>query len=316
MDLAALIHDAKPNDTLQIPAGRVFGTVFIDKPLTLLARGQVVLDGQHAATCLRIRLSGPGVVKVVGFTIVGGAATEGGGGVWLEAGTLELTDCVVRFNKAPAYGGGGLFVAGGSALVTRCRFEANTGRQGGGILVDNDGALTLSHSTLIQNAAVEGGGLRAKEGAKVEVFACTIADNKVVGDLANGAALSLSGTTTRAPTVTVSHSIISERARGPSCVSNSPRLPGALVLERSILPEWCSDLPAKDCEFTAAGFVASGSEPYLLASSSKAIGRGDSRAFAPDSRDVTGRPCLAGMRVDLGAFAFTGASSGASSLGY
>ena len=129
-------------------------------------------------------------------------------------------DCIVRFNKAPLYGGGGLYVCDAKARVTRCRFEANTGRQGGAILVDGVGELRLENSTVIQNAAVEGGGLRVKEGARAELFACTIADNKVVGDNAAGGALHLSGTTTRAPSLTVSNCIIWAR-RGASSNSAS-----------------------------------------------------------------------------------------------
>ncbi|MBE2249171.1 MAG: right-handed parallel beta-helix repeat-containing protein [Myxococcus sp.] len=311
MDLALALHDAKPNDTISIPGGRYTGVLELTKPVTLLARGQVVLDAKHAGPCLRIRTDG--LVRISGCTIVGGDGGEGGGGIALLSGSLELSDCVVRFNKAPAYGGGGLYVGGGSALVSRCRFEANTGRQGGGILVDEDGELRLEHSTLIQNAAVEGGGLRAKEGAKVTVFACTIADNKVVGDAANGAALHVSGTTTRAPTVSVSNSIISERARGPSCIFNWPKHPGALTITRSLLPEWSKGL-GTDCLYGAAGFALEGVEPYLLSASSPAIGKADPAAFAPGSKDVTGRPCARGMQADLGAFAFAPRSS--SAIGY
>ena len=311
MDLALALRDAKPNDTISIPGGRYTGILDITKPVTLLARGQVVLDAKHAGPCVRIRCEG--LVRISGCTIVGGEATEGGGGIELQQGTLELSDCVVRFNKAPTYGGGGLYIGGGKALVTRCRFEANTGRQGGGILVDEAGELRLEHSTLIQNAAIEGGGLRAKEGAKVTVFACTIADNKAVGDAANGAALHVSGTTTRAPTVSVSNCIISERAKGPSCIFNSPKLPGALTLTKSLLPEWSKGL-GTDCFYGAAGFAMTGVEPYLLSDSSQAVGKADSTAYTPGSKDVTGRPCLRGMQADLGAFSFTPKSS--SAVGY
>lgn len=307
MDLAQALKDAKPNDTLQLPAGRYSGSFEVTKPLTLLARGQVVLDAQHSGPCVRVRSEG--VVRIVGCTLVGGAAREAGGGVCLEQGRLELLDCVVRFNQAPAYGGGGLYLGGGSALVSRCRFEANTGRQGGGIRVDEDAELRLEHSTLIQNAAVEGGGLRAKEGAKVTVFACTIADNKAVGDAAAGAAVHLGGTTTRAPTVSLSHVVISERAKGPACVFNWPKHPGTLTITRSLLPEWCAGL-GTDCVYGPAGFEQRGVEPYLLSASSPAVGKGQASAFAPGAKDVAGRPCVTGMRADLGAFAFVAGSSG------
>ncbi|MCA2980195.1 MAG: hypothetical protein INH41_28755 [Myxococcaceae bacterium] len=312
MDLAQALSDAKPNDTVQVPAGRYCGTFTIDKPLTLLARGQVVLDAQHAGPVLTIATEG--LVRVSGCTLVGGAAREAGGGVALLKGRLELSDSVVRFNKAPAYGGGGLFVAGSAqALVTRCRFEANTGRQGGAILVDDEGGLRLEHSALLQNAATDGGGLRVKEGARADVFACTLADNKVVGEPAVGSAVSLGGSTTRAPTVTLSHCVISERAAGPALLHNGPKCPGTLVVTRSLLPEWANGL-GTDCVFGPAGFTLSGTEPYQVGEASPAVGAGDVSAFEAGAKDVLGRPRLRGGKVDLGAFAFV--AGGSSALPY
>jgi hypothetical protein len=270
MDLALALRDAKPNDTIQIPGGRYTGSLEITKPVTLLARGQVVLDGKHQGPSLRIATDG--VVRIPGCTIVGGNGNDPGGGIALMKGRLELTECVVRFNKAPSYGGGGLYVGAATALVSRCRFEANTGRQGGAILVDDVGELRLEFSTIIQNAAVHGGGLRVKEGAKADVFACTFADNKVVGDGASGGALHLGGTMSRAPTVTVSHCIFSERAKAAPLVFNFPKHPGALTVTKSLLPDWAKDVGA-DCVYGAAEFSGDGSEPYLLSERSPAIGK-------------------------------------------
>ena len=73
MDLALALRDAKPNDTISIPGGRYTGILDITKPVTLLARGQVVLDAKHAGPCVRIRCEG--LVRISGCTIVGGEAT-------------------------------------------------------------------------------------------------------------------------------------------------------------------------------------------------------------------------------------------------
>lgn len=313
MDLAQAVRDAKPGDTLKVPAGRYTVNLELTRPITLLAMGQVVLDGVHSGSVVRV--STEGLVRLSGFTIVGGNAPEAGGGVALFDGQLELSDCTVRFNKAPLYGGGGLFVRDGKAKVTRCRFEANTGRQGGAILVDGTAELRLEDSTIIQNAAVLGGGLLVKEGAKAEVFACTLADNKVVGEGCQGGALHLGGTTTRAPTVSLTSSIVSERAEGPSCLFNSPKLPGTLTITRSLLPAWCKALGGEGNRFAEAAFVMAGAEPYLLSEKSPAIGAADPSAFGPTSKDVTGKPRVKGGRADLGAFAFTGGSA-ASNLPY
>ncbi|MFZ5439122.1 MAG: right-handed parallel beta-helix repeat-containing protein [Myxococcota bacterium] len=307
MDLVQAVRDAKPGDSLKVPAGRYTVNLELTKPLTLLAMGQVVLDGVHSGSVVRVATDG--LVRLSGFLIVGGNAPEAGGGVALMEGQLELSDCTFRFNKAPLYGGGGLFLHDGKARVSRCRFEANTGRQGGAILVDGTAELRLEDSAIIQNAAVLGGGLLVKEGAKVELTGCTLADNKVVGDGCAGGAIHVGGTTTRAPTVSVSNSIVSERAEGPVCVFNSPKLPGALTVTRSLLPPW-SKLEGNGNRFAEAAFVMTGTEPYLLSDKSPAVGAADPSAFGPTSKDVTGKPRLKNGRADLGAFAFTGGGGG------
>ncbi len=304
MDLAAEIRDAKPHDTVKVPAGRYTVNLEITKPLTLLAMGQVVFDGVHSGSVIRV--SSEGLVRLSGFMIVGGNAAEAGGAVCVTNGQVELTDCTLRFNKAPMYGGGGLYVRDAKVVAQRCRFEANTGRQGGAVLVDGTGELRLLDSTVIQNAAVEGGGIRVKEGAKLEIDGCTLADNKVVGDGAIGGALHIAGTTTRAPVVSVTGSIISERSEGATCVFNSPKLPGALTVTKTLLPAWSKNIEGAGNVYADPAFAMSGTEPYLLTDKSPAIGAGS----VGSGKDVTGRA----RKADLGAFAFV--AGGGSSVGY
>ena len=302
MDLAQAVRAAKPNETLRVPAGRYTVNLELTKPITLLATGQVVLDGLHSGSVIRI--TADGLVRLSGLILVGGTAPEAGGAVCLLEGSLEMADCTLRFNKAPLYGGGGLYVRDGKAKASRCRFEANTGRQGGAILVDGLGELRLEDSSVVQNAAVEGGGIKVKEGARLEVFACTIADNKVVGDGATGGALHVGATTTRSPTISVSNSIISERAEGVPCVFNSPKHPAALTISKSLLPAWCAAIGGENV-FGEPGFVMSGTEPYLLGERSPAVGAGDS--VLKDSKDLAGR---VRKGLDLGAFGFVSGGSG------
>lgn len=312
MDLAATVRDAKPNDTVKVPAGRYTVNLEVTRPITLLAMGQVVLDGVHSNSVLRIATDG--VVRLSGFMIVGGNAPEAGGAVNVVEGQAELTDCTLRFNKAPMYGGGGLYVRDAKVVAQRCRFEANTGRQGGAILVDGTGELRLLDSTVIQNAAVEGGGIRVKEGAQVEIVGCTIADNKVVGDGANGGALHLAGTTSRAPTVKISNSIISERTEGPTCIFNSPKLPATLTITRSLLPAWSKAIAGAGNVYGDPAFAMSGTEPYLLTDKSPALGAADAASFPAGAKDVAGRARVRNGQADLGAFAFM--TGGGSSVGY
>lgn len=301
-DLAAAVEAAAPGAVVNVPAGAYAANVLIDKPLSLIAMGKVVLDGTRAGSVLRIRTDG--VVKLAGLMIVGGRTGLAGAGVALEAGQLEMLACTLRFNEAPAFGGGGLCVRGNAtAKVSQCRFEGNTGRQGAGVLVDEGGTLVMRDSLLAQNAAFEGAGLCVREGGRAELLGCTLADNKVLGEAPRGGAVALGGTMTRAPTVKLSHCIVAERARGASTLSNFEAYPGTLVLENNLLPEWCQAFGG-DNTYAEPHFVGEGNEPYFLTKGSPAAGAAQGDAYGPNARDVLGRPRGTGGRsADLGAFA-------------
>jgi len=301
-DLAKAVRDAAPNASIPVPAGTYPATLVIEKPLSLVAMGRVVLDAGGRASVARIATK-DGLVRLAGFIIAGGDSPEGGGGVAVLAGAAELLECTFRYNKAPVNGGGGLWATGNSQVtVTRCRFEGNTGRQGGAILVDEVASLKLSDSTVIQNAAVLGGGLKVREGATATIHGCTIADNKVVGDAAMGSALHLSGSTTRTPTVSLSHCIVSERAEGPACLFNGSPHPGKLTLTRNLLPPWCKALGG-DNLFAEAKFTLQGTEPYQLQPDSPALGAAAEDGFPKGAKDLSGRARhSATAKPALGAF--------------
>ncbi len=296
-DLAAAIAETPAGGVVNVPAGTWATSLLIDKPISLLAHGVVVLDGQRRGTVLRVRTTG--VVKVLGFSIVGGRTNTLGGGVLLDGGELELTQCTLRFNEAPVYGGGALALRAGTARIKSCRFEGNTGRQGGGILVDHDATLVMRDSLVAQNAGFDGGGLRVKESGNAELLGCTLADNVVLGETPTGGAVSLSGSTTASPRVTLSHCVVSERKQGPELLHNFAGAPGTLTLTHCLLPEWCHALGG-DNLFGPAGFVGQGNEPYALTAQSAAAGAGVPFAYGPGARDVLGR---AREGVDLGCFA-------------
>lgn len=300
-DLEQAVREAPAGGVVSVPPGTHVVHLLIEKPLTLMGMGEVVLDGQRMGPIVRVRTSG--VVKLGGLTLVGGRTNQAGGAVALLEGELELLQCTLRYNEAPVNGGGALYVRGKEARVSQCRFEGNTGRQGGAILVDETAKLVLRDCLVAQNAALEGGGLRVREGASAEVFGCTFADNKVVGEAPLGSSLSLSGTMTRAPSVSLSHCIVAERTRGPESLFNFPAYPGTLTLKKNLLPPWCSALGG-DNLFAGPGWIEGGSEAYLLSSGSPAVGAGDPSAYPATAKDVLGRNRhLDGRPPDLGAFA-------------
>lgn len=294
--LQQAVAEVKPGGVVTVPPGTYAVNLLIDKPLSLVGLGEVILDGQRSGSVLRVNT--PGLVKLGGLMIVGGRTNTMGGGVCLEGGELELVQCTLRFNEAPVHGGGGLGIRAGHARVTACRFEANTGRQGAAVLVDGEGKLTMRDSLLAQNAGFDGGGLRVKESGSATLLGCTLADNKVLGEHPTGSAISLSGSTTRTPSLTLTQCLVAERSQGPECLHNFAGAPGTLTLKKNLLPPWCSAFGG-DNRFGPPGFVGSGTEPYLLTPQSEAVGAGELEVYGPGAKDLLGRPRSSG---DVGAF--------------
>lgn len=303
MNLQHAIDAAYPNAIVQVPAGVYLANLRIRQPLTLLALGEVVIDGAGRGPVVQIDCDAPGLVRLAGFALLNGVSSDAGGGVCVLKGSVELKKCTLRFNQAPGYGGGAVYAAEGKVVLKACRLEANTGRQGGGVLADGESVVELYDSLVLQNAAVQGGGLRAKEGATIRVGGCTVADNKVVSgpsDTGEGGAISLSATTTRAPKVVVVNSIIAERTVSQHCVFNAPSHPGVLEVRHSLLPASCQWLGG-DNVFEEAGFLYSGPEPYQLKAGSPALSRADVTQLSSERTDVLGLP--RGNSPALGAFA-------------
>jgi hypothetical protein len=287
-DLRRAVAEAAPGTTVAVPAGNYLVNLLIERPVSLIAIGQVVLDAGGSGSVVRIDT--PGKVRLAGFTLVGGQSPEGGGGVCVAQGEVELLQCTLRHNRSPSFGGGALLVKGSARVRTQqCRFEANSGRQGG--------------ACLAQNAAVLGGALRVREQGRAVVRGCTFADNKVVGDGAAGGAVHLGGSSTQTPSVTLSHCVLGERAPAQPLVFNGPSFPGTLTVEHSLLPEWCR-LPGVGNRFGQAGFQRTGSEPYQLTPGSLAVGAASDGGYAAGAKDLSGRPRAPRQgSADLGAFA-------------
>lgn len=201
------INAAAPGDTIVIPAGTITltgasgedanasGDLDLTKGLTIqgAGAGATVVDGGDIDRVFHI-LSGASVA-ISGLTIRGGLAPieflTRGGGVFIEAGTLNITDCIISDNTSPGTGGG-LYNNGGSNLtVANSTISDNTGYAGGGIY--NIGILSISGSTVSDNVALGHGGGLANLGGTATATNCTFSGNSAATD---GGGLSGNGLTT------------------------------------------------------------------------------------------------------------------------
>lgn len=179
------------------------GQLEIGHNLTIAGPGPAALtiSGNSASRVFQID---PNVSATLsGLTIAGGnAGSNGGGGIYNNAGTLNLSNATVSGNiarlgggvytlqgttnvsnstfnndTASNYGGGFDCDSGTTATVTACTLNNNTAPNGGGIL-DYGITLTISNSTLTANSATNGpgGGISNVQGA-LTATNCTIDAN-------------------------------------------------------------------------------------------------------------------------------------------
>jgi len=113
-----------------------------------------------------------------------GAHTFRGGGLGVEQGWLTMESCHVVNNS----GTWSVTLAGGG-LVENCLIEGN---DGGGVRIDTDDSLTVSHCVIRNNQAENGGGLRLMSNSvwQLNITGCDISGNRAHdgGGICGGAA--------------------------------------------------------------------------------------------------------------------------------
>lgn len=169
------------------------GQITRGKNLTIDAStlpGGITLSGNHASRLFEVNAGTTNAL--LNLALVGGNGVgttfSGSGGAVFNAGTLALTNCVVRDNEIPFGGvGGGLFTtgAGSSATVVGCVFSTNrtTGGSsgGGGIFADNS-TLDCSDSIFFGNISSNtAGAIHLISGATGTLARCTFDGNTAPG---------------------------------------------------------------------------------------------------------------------------------------
>jgi len=165
--IQTVIDQAASGDRVLVPAGTYLETIdFHGKAIEVLGTGgaaATTINGGGAAPVVRFA-TGEGLgSKLTGFTVTGGAAFFGGGGIGCGTGaTPMISDCIVRGNSGKLGAG-----VSGSPVMERCVITLNTSslNHGGGIA----GAPTLRNCVVAKNTctSADGGGLYVKGGAAV-----------------------------------------------------------------------------------------------------------------------------------------------------
>ena len=114
-------------------------------------------------------------------------SSEQGGGIYVDEGSLRMTDCVVRNNYSD-YQGGGVYVedAVSTVVLTNCTIEGNKNHCCGGIYIHESPAV-LTNCKILNNSTTtghDGGGIYGynSEGQPVTAINCTIQGNQSHSD--------------------------------------------------------------------------------------------------------------------------------------
>jgi len=157
-------NGSSESDTINIS---VTGTIMLGgTELTIANNGALTINGLGAS---QLTVSGNDASRV--FNIASGAnatisgltisrgnsgSSFGGGGIFNNGGTVNLTNSTVSGNSANGGSGGGILNLGGTVNLTSSTVSGNSASNGGGIL--NSGTVNLTNSTVSGNSTSNGGG--------------------------------------------------------------------------------------------------------------------------------------------------------------
>jgi hypothetical protein len=167
----------------------------------VVLRGEpgAILDGQGRDPVIQI-LAHEKKITLEGLILRGGYG-ESGGGLYLDGFSMVTVDnCSFEGNLSMEGGGPGLVATGGLLSLKNTRFAA-----------EDDLIFDILAQVTMTNCSIAGD-LRISDGAKVKASDSTIAG-----------VLTLRGTTSRSPTVELSHCTIGK-------IDNSPDLPATLTV--------------------------------------------------------------------------------------
>ena len=194
--LQQCIDEAANGDTCLVYAGIYPGTVrfngkailvkSVDGPEQTTLDGDFLKqDGQGDDTVVRFMDNEGAGAILDGFTVRNGAAAHHGGGIYIEAASPTIRNCIIQGNSA-AGDGGGVYCFGSTArpLIRNTVIQENTAQGQGGALCALYASPNLINCLLFGNEAKaqRGHAVSARERAAVTMENCTVADNKADED--------------------------------------------------------------------------------------------------------------------------------------
>ena len=186
--IQAAIQLAQDGDTIQLEPGTYYEAIdMIGKAITIqsgvgcLSQENAVIDAsglmRPVVTCDQ---NEGRQTKIIGLTLTGGSAPNGGGiYCWFTSPTIE--DCHVVGNLA-YQDGGGIMMSTGNAMIRRCVIRDNLSLQeGGGIFIEYSGAFLEDCHIEGNHAHSNGGGACMAQDGTVSITGCRFVSNSSDG---------------------------------------------------------------------------------------------------------------------------------------
>lgn len=145
---------------------------------SMAGASSTTIDGGGVDKVIRVVGGVSAATEIYGFTIRNGYTLEAGAGLYIEASSPKITQCVIEGNIAQA--GGGVYSIFASPTFAWCTIRNNHAPwgSGGGVYADYVGQTTLSYCLVYGNdCAAYGGGVTAWENAVVVLDHTTVASN-------------------------------------------------------------------------------------------------------------------------------------------
>ncbi|NLE37833.1 MAG: cadherin-like domain-containing protein, partial [Pirellulaceae bacterium] len=191
-----------------------------------LSLDHVVVRNNSSARGGGIAVEGPSSrIFLDSSTVSGNSATQQGGGIYVNGGTLTVVNSTISGNSAAQYGGG-VYSYGSSAMasISNSTISGNTAvSYAGGIF--NSGVLTVTASTISHNSATAGSGFGGGIGntGTATIINSTMSSNSATGTSGRGGGLASSGQASKLTLVNLTITANSAGGQGGGVyVSNTP----------------------------------------------------------------------------------------------
>jgi hypothetical protein len=186
-NIQAAVDAASNGDTIVLKRGTYYENVVINKSVTLIGfgPGETIINGDTGNNVIAggvinitkplLQSTGPSVT-LVGMTITGGNAHYGGG-IFNDAGSLDLSWISIGDNSA-SLSGGGIYTMGGTVTMDgNTTVVGNTAPVAGGVVNDGGTVTMNSGSSITGNTAQVGGGLENVQGTLIMNNGSSISGN-------------------------------------------------------------------------------------------------------------------------------------------